>query len=72
MGERFRLRASDFLCGQKVTKEPSKGRGISIPLSPLKTPLLETTNQGGPGPPIGCTPSGDGNLEGPAPEWARG
>ena len=28
--EMFRPRASDFLCGQKVTKEPSKGRGISI------------------------------------------
>ena len=40
----FRLRASDFLCGQKVTKEPSKGRGISIFLSPLKSPLLKTTN----------------------------
>ena len=24
-----RLRASNFLCGQKVTKEPSKERGIS-------------------------------------------
>jgi len=31
---RFRPRASDFLGGQKVTKEPLKGRGISIPLSP--------------------------------------
>ncbi len=28
--EMFRPRASDFLCGQKVTKEPSRGRGISI------------------------------------------
>ena len=36
--------ASDFLSGQKVTKEPSKGRGISISLSPLKSPLLKTTN----------------------------
>ena len=53
----FRLRASDFLCGQKVTKEPSKGRGISISLSPLKSPLLETTkHRGDCGPPIGCTP----------------
>ena len=52
----FRPRASDFLCGQKVTKEPSKGRGISISLSPLKSSLLKTTNQGGCGPPIGCTP----------------
>ena len=43
----FRPRASNFLSGQKVTKEPSKGRGISISLSPLKSPLLETTNQGG-------------------------
>ena len=40
----FRPRASDFLCGQKVTKEPSKGRGISISLSPLKSPLLKPTN----------------------------
>ena len=54
----FRLRASNFLCRQKVTKELSKGRGISISLSPLKSPLLETTNQGGFGPPIGCTPRG--------------
>ena len=55
----FRPRASDFLCGQKVTKEPSKGRGISISLSPLKSSLLKTTNQGGCGPPIGCTPRED-------------
>ena len=54
----FRLRASVFLCRQKVTKELSKGRGVSISLSPLKSPLLKTTNQGGFGPPIGCTPRG--------------
>ena len=55
----FRHRASNFLCRQKVTKEPSKGRGISISLSPLKSPLLETTNTGGTAvPPIGCTPRG--------------
>ena len=39
--------ASNFLYGQKVTKEPSKVGGISISLPPLKSPLLETTNQGG-------------------------
>ena len=55
----FRPRASDFLSSQKVTKEPSKGRGISISLSPLKSSLLKTTNQGGCGPPIGCTPRED-------------
>ena len=49
-------RGPRFLCRQKVTKEPSKGRGISISLSPLKSPLLETTNQGGFGslPPLSC------------------
>ena len=66
----FRLRASNFLYGQKVTKEPSKVGGISISLPPLKSPLLETTNQGGFGPPIGCTPPGVGdNLKSPASEW---
>ena len=47
----FRPRASEFytaetFCfgGVKFTKEPSKGRGISISLSPLKSPLLETAN----------------------------
>ena len=43
-GERFRLRASDFLCGQKVTKEPSKGREISISPFPSVPYPLETTN----------------------------
>ena len=42
----FRPRASDFLAGQKVTKEPSKGRGISISPFPWKTHPLKTTNQG--------------------------
>ena len=37
-------KASDFLCRQKVTKELSKGGGISISLPPLISPLLETTN----------------------------
>ena len=47
----FRPRASEFytaetFCfgGVKFTKEPSKGRGISISLSPLKSSLLKTTN----------------------------
>ena len=51
--------ASNFLYGQKVTKEPSKGRGISISLSPLKSPLLKTTNTGGDcGPPYWMYPPG--------------
>ena len=50
--------ASDFLSGQKVTKEPSKGRGISISLSPLKSSLLKTTNQGGLRPPYWMYPPG--------------
>ena len=58
----FRLRASNFLCRQKVTKELSKGRGISISLSPLKSPLLETTNQGGLRPPYWMYPPGVGNA----------
>ena len=54
----FRLRASNFLCGQKVTKEPSKVGGISISLPPLKSSLLETTNQGGARPPYWMYPPG--------------
>ena len=53
----FRLRASNFLCRQKVTKELPRGRGISISLSPFEPPLLETTLQGGTAPsPEGLPP----------------
>lgn len=52
--------ASNFLAGQKVTKEPSKGREVSIPLSPLKSPLTQTTNQGGLRSPLLDVPPGRG------------
>ena len=42
------------------------GRGISI--SPALHPPLETTNQGGLGPPIGCTPRGCPTGNSPAAE----
>ena len=55
----FRLRASNFLSAQKVTKEPSKVGGISISLPPLKSPSLKRPSTGGTAvPPIGCTPRG--------------
>lgn len=53
----FRPRARYFLFAQKVPKDAERGRGLRFPL-PLSSPTLKKTNQGGRGPPIGCTPRG--------------
>ena len=47
--------AGPFLCGQKGAKEPAGKGGFRFPPFPAPIPL-KTTNQGGYGPPIGCTP----------------
>ena len=36
-----------FLCGQKGTKEPQKGEGISMSPLPFETLTLETTKRRG-------------------------
>ena len=46
--------AGPFLSGQKGAKEPVKAGDSDFPR--LNNPPLETANQGGCGPPIGCTP----------------
>ena len=39
----FCVKFCDLLCGQKVTKEPQKGEGISMSPLPFETLTLETT-----------------------------